>query len=732
MKQHSSSFGLLDAKVQQWVWRQEWTSLKDIQENAIPPILNGDCDVIISAATAGGKTEAVFLPVLTNILQNENNGGYQVLYISPLKSLINDQYRRLIDMTQEMSVNVTPWHGDISSSKKRISINHPNGILIITPESLESLLIHHHDKLRSAFGDLLYLVIDELHAFIPTERGKQLQSLMSRIEHVIGKHVPRIAMSATFSDYDSVKQFLRQDYSMPCIIPAQGKSNHEVKVLIKEYAYGYNEKDIVDGDIAHELFMRLRGSSNLVFTNSRQECEKYCNLLNEKCDTENVPDEFRIHHGSISKEKRTEVEHDLQEGKKPITAICTTTLELGVDIGKVKSIAQIDTADTVSGLRQRLGRSGRRGEASILRIFSSDYNGVNARLLDKLRSHLVQNIAVVELLKEHRYEKPNIDGVHLSTLIQQILSLIAEFGSFYPKYGWRLLCEKGAFDNVSASLFLLLLKDLGDRDVIRQTDNGQIIIGPIGEEILSEKEFYCAFTIYPELDLINSQNGEHIGSILDFIGIGFCIVFGGRKWKVTDIDYKAGKAYVIPSDWGGLPWFLTEAADIDGNIAQKMKDIYLSEGKYPYLDNKTDAVKSLEDARELFRNSKLDRSFVMYDDEELMFTWAGAKINRTISLIAQFYLEKTIGFNHIFLNGLNTEDVFAVLKHQKPKAESLCPFLMRCVKERKKYDYLLSDELLDIQYASMYLDVDGAWDRLKEIQNEIGNNENLIIDKDEN
>ena len=709
-QQQSSSFGLLDTKVQQWVWRQGWASLRDIQENSIPPILRCDSDVIVSAATAGGKTEAVFLPVLTNILQNKKKDGFQVLYISPLKSLINDQYRRLDDMTQEMCLNITPWHGDISSKKKIKSLDNPNGVLIITPESLESLLIHHHEKLKNAFCNLMYVVIDELHAFIPTERGKQLQSLMSRIEYVIGKHVPRIAMSATFSDYDSVKTFLRQDNSMPCVIPRQGKSNHEVKVLIKEYTYGYNEKTIVDGIIANELFIRLRGSNNLVFTNSRRECEQFSNLLNSICDAENIPNEFRIHHGSISKEKRIQVEHELQEGIMPITAICTATLELGVDIGKVKSIAQIDTANSVSGLRQRLGRSGRRDEASILRIYSSDYNGYNARLLDKLRSHLIQNIAAIELLKQHQYEKTNIKGIHLSTLIQQILSIIAEYGSFYPKDGWSLLCRKGAFDNVSVSLFLLLLKDLGEKDVIRQTDNGQIIIGAIGEEILSDKEFYATFTTYPELDIINSQTGENIGSILDFIAIGHCIIFGGRKWVVTEIDNKAGKAYVIPSEFGALPIFLSKGVDIDGIIAQKMKEVYLSKDNYPYLDNKTDAIKSLEDARAFFHASNIDKTFIKYDNEKLVFTWAGAKINRTICLIAHLYLEKSIGFNHIFLHRLGKEDILRILKRPKPQAESLCPYLMRCVKELKKYDYLLSDELLDIQYASMYLDVDGAWD----------------------
>ena len=718
-QQQSSSFDLLDSKVQQWVWKQGWTSLKDIQENSIPPILDDNCDVIISAATAGGKTEAVFLPILTNILRWESVSGYQVLYISPLKSLINDQYRRLQDMTKGMSINVTPWHGDISSSKKHNSLKKTNGILIITPESLEALFVHHHFKLKKTFSNLKYIVIDELHAFIATERGKQLQSLMSRIENVIGKHIPRIAMSATFSDFGIVKDFLRQDHCIPCIIPDQGKSNHEIKVLIKDY--GYNEESYINKSITNEIFKRLRGENNLVFTNSRHECECFTSLLNEKCREEDVPNEFRIHHGSISKETRTKVEHELQSGSLPITAICTATLELGVDIGKVKSIAQIGTSNSVSGLRQRLGRSGRRGEASILRVFTFDYKRKAIGLLDILRDDLFQNIAVIELLKAHKYETPTIDCIHLSTLIQQILSLIAEYGSFYPKDGWKLLCQNGAFSNVSVNLFLKLLRDLGKNDVIRQMENGQIIIGPTGDEILSDKEFYAAFTTYLEFEIINSQNGEHIGSLQAQIGIGSSIVFGGRKWLVTEIDYRTSRAYVEPSDYGEIPIFFNDYYEIDGIIVQKMKDIYMSDDLYPYLDIKSEAIKTLHNARSFFAHRHLEKCYSFFGEENNLLTWAGSKINRTISLIANLYLESFFGFNHIFINRLSKEDVLEILKYPKPKAEELCPFLMRFVKETKKYDYLLSDELLDIEYASMYLDVDNAWDRLIEIKNEIEN-----------
>ena len=376
MNNQSSSFELLHDSVQKWIWRQGWTSLKDIQENAIPIVLRRDSDVIISAATAGGKTEAAFLPILSHILSNPLE-GFDVLYVSPFKALINDQYRRLLDMTSGTDVEVTPWHGDIDASRKVKALKKPSGILIITTESLESFLINRNTAVKTAFGGLKYIVIDELHAFIGNERGKQLQSLLSRIELITGIKPPRIAMSETFSNYDKVKSILRPDGSLPCEIPSQGNGNHETRILVKEYIQ-QPDKD-VDGEIAEEIYTKLRGSNNLVFTNSRVGAEGYAVRLSDRCEEECVPNEFRVHHGSLSKIERESVEQELQRGETPITALCTSTLELGVDIGKVKSIAQIGVANSVSSLRQRLGRSGRRDEPSILRVISIENEETSGR-----------------------------------------------------------------------------------------------------------------------------------------------------------------------------------------------------------------------------------------------------------------------------------------------------------------------------------------------------------------
>lgn len=711
MGQTSSSFSLLDEKVQKWVWRQGWSSLKDIQENSIPIVLSQDNDVIISAATAGGKTEAAFLPILTSILQDRVSFGYQVLYISPLKALINDQYRRLADMTADMGIDVIPWHGDIDVSRKNRSLKNPNGIVIITPESLESFLINRTKYTTSAFSALKYIVIDELHSFIGKERGKQLQSLLSRIEHIANRHIPRIAMSATFSDYETIKSFLREDEALPCSIPPQGESNHEIKLLVKTYI-PTKEKSVVE-DISKELFARLRGSNNLVFANSRHETEEYAVKLSDMSDENDVPNEFRVHHGSLSKIERETVEHELQQGIHPLTAICTSTMELGVDIGKVKSIAQIGSATSVSGLRQRLGRSGRRNEPSILRVLSAE---TGEGILFDLKANLVQNIAVIELLKEHKYETPNINSYHLSTLIQQLLSVIAQFGGFYPKEGWQFLCTKGAFKNVTPTMFLSLLKALGDKDVVSQLDNGQIIIGKEGEKLLKKPDFYVAFQSPKDYSVINKYNSKRLGTIQYLPPKDVQIVLAGRRWIVVGINEHGQTIYVSQVKSGGKAFFGGEGAEIDKIIVEKMRDIYLSNDSYPYLDIRTEANKYLEQARLCFNNNELSsHSFLQYGNRDLFFTWGGWKINRTISLMAQLYLDKKCGFSALFIDNITSDDIKRIIDKGKPSEDDLVKLESRARKECQKYDYLLPDDLLDKEYARTYLDIDSGWDVLNQI-----------------
>ncbi len=714
MNRTSSSFELLHQDVRRWVWQQGWRSLKDIQENTIPVVLKRDCDVIISAATASGKTEAAFMPIISNILSAVRQQGYEVLYISPLKALINDQYSRLADMTNGLNINVTPWHGDIDAAKKTKSLKVPTGIVIITPESLESFLINRAHCVKRAFGNLKYVVIDELHAFIGNERGKQLQSLLSRIESITGKKVPRIAMSATFSDYGSVKEFLRQDNSLPCVVPPQGENNHETRILVREYIP--TKKSNCDEEIAHELFAKLRGSNNLVFTNSRMDAERYAVMLGDMSSENNLPNEFRVHHGSLSKTERESVEQELQKGNYPVTAICTSTLELGVDIGKVKSIAQIGRANSVSGLRQRLGRSGRRNEPSVLRVFSLEHPQDSGILYD-LRTNLVQNIAVVELLRQKEYERPVTDKLHLSTLVQQTLSLIASHSGFYPREGWEILCGKGAFRNVQPKIFLDLLKVLGNKGVVAQLNTGEIVIGKEGEKLLRKPDFYTAFVSGIEYTVINGADSKRVGVLEYLPPVGHQIILAGRRWIVDKVDEKRRTISVTRIDSGGDVRFSSDPAEIDGIITKKMRDIYMSDTQYPYIDTVFGSSDELASAREYYRNHFGEKCNSDSVYGSLLFTWAGAKVNRTIALMCKLLLDKEVSYNYISIGGVSVDDVKMLLAAQKPKPEDLAATVGREFKLKQKYDALLSDQLLDIEYASASLDVDGAWNELNDLIN---------------
>lgn len=362
----SKAFLQLDPRIQHYLWSEGWGALREVQEQAIPLILPGDQDVIVAASTASGKTEAAFLPALTHLLQQPEEG--LIVYISPLKALINDQFGRLERLCENLDVPVWPWHGDITATSKRRFLQKPHGVLLITPESLEATLCNRGTSIAALFKRTAFFIIDELHAFIGTERGKQLQSLLHRIETTLGHNVPRIGLSATLGDMNLAAEFLRSDRAAAMVdSPSTGG---QLLILVK----GFEEPPAKDGQrrkndpeaelapaaIAEHLFKVLRGSNNLVFPNSRREVERYTHLLNKLCEQTKVPNEFWPHHGNLSKEIRYETEVALKQRERPASAVCTSTLELGIDIGAVKSVVQIGTPPSVASLRQRLGRSGRR------------------------------------------------------------------------------------------------------------------------------------------------------------------------------------------------------------------------------------------------------------------------------------------------------------------------------------------------------------------------------------
>lgn len=721
----STSFHLLDERIQRFIWAEGWESLRDAQEAAIPLILKADQDVIVAAATAAGKTEAAFLPALTHLLQDGPPG--LIVYISPLKALINDQFGRLDRLCGQLEVPVWPWHGDISASTKTRFLSKRQGVLLITPESLEALLCNRGTSIGAAFERLAFFVVDELHAFIGAERGKQLQSLMHRIETVIGRTVPRIGLSATLGNMSLAADFLRPGQG-PAVAMVESKSSgNELKILVR----GFEEplvvrrserqedeeppEPITPAQIAAQLFKGLHGSNNLVFPNSRREVERYTHLLNKLCDEQQVPNEFWPHHGSLSKEIRAETEAALKQKERPASAICTNTLELGIDIGDVKSVTQIGPPPSVASLRQRLGRSGRRkGEPAILRGFCiEDAIGAKPSIATELRLGTVQMTAMVSLLLEGWFEPPMSKGIHLSTLVQQILSFIAQNGGATIGRLFALLCGPATpFSGVSKEEFAQLVRHLGQQELLMQDASGTLLHGPVGERFVNHYTFYAAFSADEEFRLVCS--GRTLGTlpVSQALSIGQRILFAGKTWRVEDIDEQQKTIFVVRAGGGAPPLFTGGSGRIHTRVRQRMRALLESAEVPPYLD--AVAQRFLTEGRTNHASKGLSQALsVDQGSELLLLTWLGDATNQAVACLLQRrgFSASPAGPGVEVLKGNHSiDDIFGALfdagMDEPPSLDDLLADVKNL--QREKWDWALPDQLLRRSYASLHLDVGEA------------------------
>ncbi len=585
---------MLDPRIQNWIWTSGWTELRDAQNRAIPAILHDSGDLIIAASTAAGKTEAAFLPILTRIAQSENKA--LVLYISPLKALINDQWRRLDELTEQLEIPVTPWHGDIAQTRKTRFLKKPSGALLITPESLEAFVMRNGHGLSALLSAVEFIVVDELHAFIGTERGKQLQSLMHRVETAVGHPIRRIGLSATLGDMQGAADFFRPGHGKDVAIIESKAANQELKVLIKGLTETPNpdagsdtegEVQVAKVAIAWNMFETLRGTSNLVFPNSRSSVEFYADFLRQMSEERGCPNEFWPHHGNLSKEIREEAEAALKQTELPATAICTSTLELGIDIGPVKSVVQVGPPPSVASLRQRLGRSGRRkGESMILRGYCvEDELSDAAGPSELLREGLICTTAMIRLLAGGWYEPVHANQTHGSTLVQQLLSTIAQYGAARAHWLWDILCGSGPFNVVTKKQYFSLLRALGQKEIIFQDPTGLLLLAPKGEQITGHYSFYAAFSSDEEYRIVTG--GHALGSmpITRPLTAGSFLVFAGRRWEVIEFNQSEKLVDVRPSKGGSVPKFDGGMGfGIHDRVRKEMREVLGSSTPVPFLD----------------------------------------------------------------------------------------------------------------------------------------------------
>lgn len=721
--------------IQEYIYRSGWKTLRGVQNAAGDAIFNTDDNVLLTASTASGKTEAAFFPILT-LLDEDPPESVGVLYIAPLKALINDQFVRLDELCEEAGIPVTKWHGDASQSQKRKLLKKPDGILQITPESLESLLINKHMELPHMFGDLRFIVIDEIHSLLRGDRGMQTFSLIERLCRTAECDPRRIGLSATIGNPDDAAIFLSAGSNRKTIIPTF-EGAKETWRLSMEHFYNTDPQAGQDARIVEALpvldiatdtappladpgigyiFEHTRGKKCLVFTNSREECESVCQTLRQYCDVQHEPDRFLIHHGNLSSSYRESAEDEMKDDDSLMTVCATATLELGIDIGRLERAFQIDAPYTVSGFLQRMGRTGRRGNPSEMWfVMREEHPEPRAMLPDRIPWSLIQGIALVQLYIEERFvEPPRMDRLPFSLLYHQTMSTLASNGEMTPAELASRVLTLSSFSRINQDDYRILLQHLVEIDHIQKTEGGGLIIGIAGERVVNSFKFYAVFQENVEYTV--RSGSEELGTIVKPPPVGDKIAIAGRVWQVEEVDHKKHEVYAtlvkgkIPAYFGDVP------GDLHTRILERMHGVLNEEAGYPYLMEH--AVARLGEARRAFQKADMSTTPLINLGENTwaLFPWLGSYSFLALERFLKIRCGKRLGLKGFnskrpyfiqFRMDVSEEEFYRIVKEEALK--DFDPLELVYPGENpvfEKYDEFVPEELVRKGFAHGVLDLE--------------------------
>ena len=606
--------------VQDFIYRHRWGDLRPIQVAAGDVILHTDENLLLTASTASGKTEAAFFPILSQFSQDPPQ-SVGCLYIGPLKALINDQFLRLQELCDEGGIPVWHWHGDVSQSHKAKLMRHPSGILQITPESLEAMLLHKHMAIPKLFGDLRYIVIDEVHSLLRGDRGGQTLCLIERLGRLAGVNPRRIGLSATMGDPEKTGAFLSLGTGRKTLIPQVKAPGVKWRLslehfYVKDTQAGDGRTDIEASPVLDAktdaaplqadpglgyVFEHTRGKKCLVFVNSREECEGVTTTLRQYCELRHEPDRFLIHHGNLSASYRESAEELMKDEAHNLTVVTTATLELGIDIGRLERAFQIDAPWMVSSFLQRLGRTGRRNlPPEMWFVIREDEPEIRAMLPATIPWKLLQAIALVQLYLEGRWvEPPRLDRLPYSLLYHQTMSILGSCGEMSPQALAERVLSLHYFHRITQDDYRTLLHHLLQQDHLQQTERGGLIVGLAGERILNSFKFYGVFQESEEYTVRNES--QELGTVVAPPPPGEKIALAGHVWRVLEVDRKRHLIYCelvkgkVPAYFGECP------GDIHTRVLERMRQVLREDRSYPYLMK--NAVARLQQARYTARQS---------------------------------------------------------------------------------------------------------------------------------
>jgi ATP-dependent helicase Lhr and Lhr-like helicase len=588
------------------VLRLGWTSLRPVQELAGDKLLDG-YNALILAPTAGGKTEACMFPLLAQMVEREPT-GVGILYIAPIKALLNNQADRFQNYTEMIGLNHFLWHGDIQRSQKKAFIRNPTTVLMTTPESLEGMLISSSVPHQEIFADLRAIVIDEIHALAGSDRGSHLMSVLERLIPASNYDVQRIGLSATVGNPDRILQWLQGTSKRPsCIIdPPPIPSRKEIRIFSKD-----SQTAIVE-----QASLMARSKKSLFFCQSRALSEEIAAGMKSQ-----GTDVF-VHHSSVALAERTLAEERFQHGHNNCI-VCTSTLELGIDVGDLDAIFQHQVPRTVSSFLQRMGRTGRReGQIS------------NATFFVDNSDSLLQAIALVELARKCWVEPVEIIDRNWAVFVQQILAMTLQFGAISPEDCWLQLSIVPDFQGIHRAEFDRLIRHMIETNYLCII-GGLLSIGTQPEKVFGGKNFlelYAVFTTPANYEVYTIA-GQHLGSldqqfVYTLTPEKTCFLLGGRAWIAHFIHHPDRKVEVIAAPQGKKPkWGGFTLSILSWEICQEISSILSSTNNIPYLD--PNAQTDLTNCRiDLGRHT--GNKIYWEADRAMWWTFAGQRINQAL------------------------------------------------------------------------------------------------------
>lgn len=610
-------YDLLSEPIRRYVRDKRWESLRPIQGAAIQHILSSDSNFILASRTASGKTEAAFLPILSKV--NFREPGVQVLYISPLIALINDQFYRIEELCRYLDVKVTKWHGEANRTEKKKLVQAPEGIVLITPESLEAMFVNAPYQVKVLFAGLKFVVIDEIHSFLGTDRGIHLKSILARLSQVSASGFRTVGLSATIGDYAEAKKFTGDEANTKVLLDKTSKE------MATAFRYFPAETQELPLELLKDLYKQTCLHKVLIFPNSRGKAEEIAVKLKRVSERVGGHPHYFSHHSSVDKEVREYVEHFAKHNQRQNFCIsCTSTLELGIDIGSVDKVVQVDATHSIASLIQRVGRSGRReGEKSHLLLYATD------------PWNLLQSLACWLLYQEGYIEPVRTAQQPFDVVLHQVLSIVKECSGCTVAEITQRLQRNHAFSAVPAAEVHEIVQELVEQEWLERLGQ-ELIIGVEAERVVNSREFYSMFKSEPGYKVVHA--GKTVGEIplTPQVCENENILLAAKIWKIRFVDLKSKKIDVVPAVDGKKPLFFGGGGLVDGRVREMMLQVLCTATAYPELDEP--GLEALAELRRFFAafpitDSDVERPLFVKDGKITLYTFSSTKVNRSLAFL---------------------------------------------------------------------------------------------------